>query len=158
MKGNDKILTVLNQLLADELTAISQYMVHSEMCESWGYAKLHRAIEKQAIDEMRHAEWLIQRILFLEGTPNVSALHAMHIGETVSDIVGNDLAAETDAVHAYNAAIRSARDADDQATADLLITILKMEEEHLDWGEIQQSQIEQMGLAIYLTSQIEAAE
>ena len=158
MKGNDKILTVLNQLLADELTAISQYMVHSEMCESWGYAKLHRAIEKQAIDEMRHAEWLIQRILFLEGTPNVSALHAMHIGETVSDIVGNDLAAETDAVHAYKAGIRTARDADDHATADLLVTILKMEEEHADWGEIQLSQIEQMGLAIYLTNQTEAAE
>ena len=158
MKGNDKILTVLNQLLADELTAISQYMVHSEMCESWGYAKLHRAIEKQAIDEMRHAEWLIQRILFLEGTPNVSALHAMHIGETVSDIVANDLVAEIDAVHAYNAGIRAARDADDQATADLLIKILKMEEDHVDWGEIQQSQIEQMGLANYLTNQTEAAE
>jgi bacterioferritin len=158
MKGNDKVITVLNQLLADELTAISQYMVHSEMCESWGYARLHKAIEKQAIDEMHHAEWLIQRILFLEGTPNVSALHAMHIGATVSDIVANDLAAETDAVHAYNAAIPVARDADDQATADLLVTILKMEEEHLDWGEIQQSQMEQMGLANYLTNQTEAAE
>ena len=158
MKGNDKVLTVLNQLLADELTAISQYMVHSEMCESWGYGKLHKAIEKQAIDEMLHAEWLIQRILFLEGTPIVSKLNAMHIGETVSDIVGNDLAAETDAVHAYNAGIRTARDADDQATADLLIKILKMEEDHADWGEIQQSQIEQMGLAIYLTNQTEAAE
>jgi bacterioferritin len=157
MKGSDKIITVLNQLLADELTAISQYMVHSEMCESWGYARLHKAIEKQAIDEMHHAEWLIQRILFLDGTPNVSALNAMHIGQTVSDIVGNDLAAETDAIHAYNAAIRSARDADDQATADLLITILKMEEEHADWGEIQLSQIEQMGLANYLANQTEAA-
>jgi bacterioferritin len=158
MKGSDKVLTVLNQLLADELTAISQYMVHSEMCEDWGYARLHEAIEKQAIDEMHHAEWLIQRILFLDGTPNVSALNAMHIGKTVSDIVANDLADETAAVHAYNAAIRSARDADDQATADLLITILKMEEEHVDWGEIQQSQIEQMGLANYLANQTQAAE
>jgi bacterioferritin len=158
MKGNDKVLTVLNQLLADELTAISQYMVHSEMCENWGYAKLHKAIEEQAIDEMRHAEWLIQRILYLEGTPIVSALNAIHIGGTVSDIVSNDLTAEIDAIHAYNAGIRIARDVDDHATADLLVKILKMEEEHADWGEIQQSQIEQMGLANYLTNQTEAAE
>jgi len=158
MKGSEKVLTVLNQLLADELTAISQYMVHSEMCESWGYGRLHKAIEKQAIEEMRHAEWLIQRILFLEGTPIVSTLNAMHIGKTVSDIVSNDLASEIDAIHAYNAAIRCARDENDQSTADLLITILKMEEDHADWGEIQQTQIEQMGLANYLVKQTEAGE
>ena len=157
MKGNDTVLKALNQLLADELTAISQYMVHSEMCENWGYGKLHKAIEQQAIDEMHHAEWLIQRILFLEGVPIVSALNAMHIGANVPDIVANDLGAELDAVRAYNAAIRSAREAGDQATVDLLTTILKMEEEHVDWGEVQQSQIEQMGLANYLANQAETA-
>jgi bacterioferritin len=158
MKGSDQVLTVLNQLLADELTAISQYMVHSEMCENWGYARLHKAIEKQAVDEMHHAEWLIQRILFLEGTPIVSTLNAIHIGKTVEDIVSNDLEAEINAVRAYNAAIHSAGELDDQATADLLTTILKMEEEHVDWGEMQQSQIEQMGLANYLANQTEGAE
>jgi bacterioferritin len=157
MKGSDTVLTALNQLLADELTAISQYMVHSEMCESWGYARLHKAIEKQAIDEMHHAEWLIQRILFLEGIPVVSELNAMHIGRTVAEIIDYDLAAELDAAGAYNAAIRSMREVDDQATVDLLTTILKMEEEHADWGEMQQSQIEQMGLANYLANQAEAA-
>jgi bacterioferritin len=157
MKGNDTVLKALNQLLAEELTAISQYMVHSEMCENWGYGRLHKAIEQQAIDEMHHAEWLIQRILFLEGVPIVSALNAMHIGANVPDIVANDLGAELDAVRAYNAAIRSAREAGDQATVDLLTTILKMEEEHVDWGEVQQSQIEQMGLANYLANQTETA-
>jgi bacterioferritin len=157
MKGNDTVLTALNKLLAEELTVISQYMVHAEMCENWGYARLHKAIEQRAVDEMHHAEWLIQRVLFLEGVPIVSALNAMHIGESVADIVANDLAAELDAVRAYNAAIRSAREAGDQATVDLLTTILKMEEGHVDWGEMQQSQIEQMGLANYLANQAETA-
>jgi bacterioferritin len=157
MKGNEKLLTVLNQLLADELTAISQYMVHSEMCDSWGYGKLHKAIEKQAVDEMHHAEWLIQRILFLEGVPIVSKLNAMRFGKNVPEIISADLEAELAAVRAYNAAVRSAGDVDDQATADLLTTILKMEEEHLDWGEQQQTQIEQMGLANYLANQAEGA-
>jgi bacterioferritin len=157
MKGNEKLLTVLNQLLADELTAISQYMVHSEMCESWGYDRLHKVIEKQAIDEMHHAEWLIQRILFLEGVPIVSKLNAMRFGKNVPEIISYDQESELAAVRAYNAAVRSAREADDQATVDLLTTILKMEEEHLDWGEKQQTQLEQMGLANYLTNQAEGA-
>ncbi len=154
MKGNEKLLTVLNHLLADELTAISQQMVHSEMCESWGYGKLHEAIEHQAIDEMHHAEWLIQRIIFLEGTPVVSQLNPIQIGKSVAEFIGNDTEAEVGAVRAYNAAIRLAREAEDQATADLLITILKMEEGHLDWGEKQRAQIEQMGLESYLSTQL----
>src|SRR5512140_2854202 len=105
MKGNEKILTTLNQILADELTSISQYMVHSEMCDNWGYEKLHKAIEKQAVDEMHHAEWLIRRIIFLEGTPVVSKLNPMRIGTSVVEIVKNDEAAEYEAVKAYNAAI-----------------------------------------------------
>ena len=153
MKGNQKLVTTLNQLLADELTAISQYMVHSEMCENWGYTRLHDAIEKQAYDEMHHAEWLIQRILFLEGTPEVSKLHRMSIGKTVKDMVGNDQEAEVAAVRAYNAAIALAREVADQSTADLLVKILKMEEGHVDWAEIQRSQIEQMGMENYLANQ-----
>src|SRR5512136_751186 len=116
MKGNRKILTVLNQLLADELTAISQYMVHSEMCDNWGYEKLHKAIEGQAVDEMHHAEWLIARIIFLEGVPIVSKLNPLRIGKTVPEIVGNDKEAELAAVHAYNSATRLAHEVDDQAT------------------------------------------
>jgi bacterioferritin len=153
MKGNEKLLKSLNHLLADELTAISQYMVHSEMCESWGYDKLHNAIEKQAKDEMHHAEWLIQRILFLDGTPEVSKLNPMKIGKSVLDMVGNDQEAELAAVRAYNKAIVLAHEVADQATADLLTQILKMEEGHVDWAEIQRSQIEQMGLENYLAKQ-----
>jgi bacterioferritin len=157
MKGNDKIIEVLNQLLADELTAINQYMVHSEMCDNWGYDSLHKAIEGQARDEMHHAEWLIQRIIFLEGTPVVSKLNLMTIGKTVPDIIGNDENAELGAVRAYNSAIRLAHEVDDQATVDLLTKIVKMEEGHVDWAEKQRAQIEQMGLENYLTNQTEGA-
>ncbi len=157
MKGNDKLLSVLNQLLADELTAISQYMVHSEMCANWGYEKLHKAIEGQAVDEMHHAEWLIQRIVFVEGTPVVSKLNPMKIGATVPEMIVNDQEAELDAVRAYNKAVALAHEVNDQASVDLLIRILKMEEGHEDWAEVQNSQIEQMGLANYLTNQTEGA-
>jgi len=157
MKGNEKLLTVLNQLLADELTAINQYMVHSEMCDNWGYDKLHKAIEKQAIDEMHHAEWLIQRIIFLEGVPVVSKLNPIQIGRSVLEMIGNDQDAELAAVRAYNAAIRLGHEVDDQVTVDLLTNILKMEEGHGDWAEKQRAQIEQMGLENYLTNQTEGA-
>ncbi len=157
MKGNDKIIATLNELLADELTAISQYMVHSEMCDNWGYDKLHKAIEAQAMDEMHHAEWLIGRIIFLEGTPIVSKLNPMKIGATVQDMVVNDQEAETAAIRAYNAGVRLAHEVDDQATVDLLIKILKMEEDHEDWNEQQRDQIEQMGLQNYLTNQTSGA-
>lgn len=153
MKGNEKLLSVLNELLADELSAISQYMVHSEMCEHWGFTKLHEAIEGQAMDEMHHAEWLIQRIIFLEGTPIVSQLKPIKIGTTVSEMIGNDQEAEQGAVRAYNAGIRLAGDVDDQGTADFLTNILKMEEGHVDWAEEQRAQIERMGLENYLANQ-----
>lgn len=154
MKGNEKLLSVLNDLLADELTAINQYMVHSEMCANWGYEKLHEAIESQAKDEMHHAEWLIQRILFLEGTPIVSKLNPMKIGNTVLEMVSNDQEAELGAVRAYNAAIALAHEVDDQATVDLLTRILNMEEGHVDWAEMQRDQIAQMGLENYLANQV----
>jgi bacterioferritin len=157
MKGNEKLIAVLNQLLADELTAISQYMVHSELCDSWGYEKLHKAIERQAIDEMHHAEWLIQRIIFLEGMPVVTKLNSMQIGHSVQDIIGNDEEAEQGAVKAYNDGIALAQGVGDQSTADLLIKILKMEEGHVDWAEKQRAQIKQMGLESYLGNQTEGA-
>ncbi len=157
MKGNNKLLAVLNKLLADELTAISQYMVHSEMCDNWGYQKLHKGIEGQAMDEMHHAEWLIQRIIFLEGAPVVSQLNPMKIGKTVADMVTNDQEAEIGAVKSYNDAIAVAREVSDQASADLLLKILKMEEGHVSWAEIQRAQINQMGLESYLSLQTEPA-
>jgi bacterioferritin len=155
MKGNKKLLTVLNSLLAEELTAINQYMLHSELCENWGYSKLHTAIRKQSIDEMHHAEWLIERIVFFDGYPTVSNLNAMRIGKSVSEIINNDYAKELDAVRAYNDGINLAREVDDQGTVDLLTKILKMEEDHVDWAEIQLAQIAQMGLENYLVTQTE---
>ncbi|HXX62518.1 MAG TPA: bacterioferritin [Bacteroidota bacterium] len=156
MKGSDKVINALNELLADELTAISQYMLHSELCDSWGYQKLHTTIEKQAIDEMHHAEWHIQRILFLEGSPEVSKLRPMKIGKTVLEMLTNDQEAEGDAIRAYNKAISLAREAGDNGTVDLLTKILKMEEGHVDWAETQRSQVEQMGLQNYLANQAES--
>ena len=156
MKGNTKLITVLNSLLADELTAINQYMVHSEMCENWGYNKLHTAIRKQAIDEMHHAEWLIERIIFFDGSPTVSILNAINIGKTVPEMINKDKDSELEAVSSYNGAIKLAREVDDQGTVDLLTKILKMEEGHVDWAEIQNAQIEQMGMENYLVSQTES--
>jgi len=153
MKGNKQLLTVLNSLLADELTAINQYMVHSEMCENWGYGKLHTAIRSQAMDEMHHAEWLIERIIFFEGAPTVSKLNAIKIGKTVIEMINNDNGDELDAVLAYNSAIKLAHEVEDQGTVDLLTKILKMEEGHVDWAEIQRTQIEQMGMENYLANQ-----
>jgi bacterioferritin len=154
MKGNPDIIRTLNDLLAEELTAINQYMVHSEMCDNWGYEKLHKAIEKQAIDEMKHAEALIGRILFLEGSPTVSRLNQINIGKNVAEMVANDEGAEATAVRMYNDAIRKAVEARDDGTRDLLTKILNDEEEHLDWNEQQREQIAQMGIENYLASQV----
>ncbi|MBV6452732.1 MAG: Bacterioferritin [Anaerolineales bacterium] len=156
MKGNEKVIKTLNELLADELTAISQLMVHSEMCHNWGYEALHKKLEKQAIDEMHHAEWLIQRILFLESVPVVSKLNEMKIGKSVQEMLTNDQDAETSAVRAYNAGIALASEVGDESTGDLLTTILKMEEGHHDWAQKQRTQIQQMGLENYLSNQASA--
>jgi bacterioferritin len=153
MKGNLKLIPVLNSLLADELTAINQYMVHSEMCENWGYSKLHEVIRKQAIDEMKHAEWLIERIIFFDDSPTVSKLNQIRIGKTVKEMVRNDYEDELRAVRSYNDGIKLARELDDQGTVDLLTKILKMEEEHVDWAEKQTAQMEQMGIENYLNNQ-----
>jgi bacterioferritin len=155
MKGNEKVIATLNDLLADELTAINQYMVHSEMCEDWGYGRLHKLIEKRAIDEMKHAERLIGRILFLEGTPTVSKLNKIHIGADVEKQYKNDLDAELGAIKAYNDAIQQASDLGDNGTSDFLQSILNDEEEHLDWLETQLEQIKQIGIQNYLVEQME---
>ncbi len=155
MKGNDKIIATLNDLLSDELTAINQYMVHSEMNANWHYDKLHKAAEARAIDEMKHAEKLIGRILFLEGTPVVTNLKKVHIGATVDAQHKNDTEAEVGAVKSYNAGIRQAVELGDNGTRELLEAILKDEEEHLDWLEAQVEQISQMGIQNYLVEQVD---
>ncbi len=157
MKGNEALLTVLDQLLADELTAINEYMVLSKMCANWGYNKLYTSIRKQAMDEMHHAEWLIERIIFLEDIPMVSKLNPINIGKTVSEMITNINSEELGAVQSYNDAIKLAREVEDQGTVDLLSKILKMEEGHVEWAEQQQTHIEQMGLENYLGTQSEGA-
>jgi len=154
MKGNEKVIAVLNALLSDELTAVSQYMVHSEMCANWRFDKLHKAIEKRAIDEMKHAEKHIGRILFLEGVPVVSTLKKMLIGPDVETQLANDRIAETDAVHAYNEAIRLTVECADNGTREMLEGILLDEEAHLDWLEAQLDQIHLLGIQNYLTEQV----
>ena len=153
MKGNDKLIGTLNLLLADELTAVNQYIVHSEMCNNWGYDKLHEYFEKRAIDEMKHAEKLIARILFLEGIPIVGKLKEVKIGAEVPKQLANDNTAETDAIKAYNSAIKLAGDVDDFATREILEDILNDEDRHLDEIEELQDQIEQMTLQIFLSTQ-----
>lgn len=155
MKGNERMLTTLNDLLADELTAINQYMVHSEMCADWGYERLHEAVEKRAITEMRHAEKLIARILFLDGMPIVSNLKKIHIGNDVPAQLQSDLEAEYEAVRAYNEGIRLATELGDNGSRELLESILTDEEEHVDWLEAQLDQIAQMGVQNYLVEQID---
>jgi len=154
MKGNDKIIERLNVLLADELTAINQYIVHSEMCANWGYSRLHEANEKRAIDEMKHAEKLIARILFLEGRPIVSNLNKITIGAQVDSQLENDRVAEEGAIVMYNDSIRLSVESGDNGTRDLLEAILADEERHLDWLEAQLEQIQQMGLQNYLSEQV----
>lgn len=150
MKGKKEVIDRLNARLAEELAAISQYMVHAEMCEDWGYGKLHTMIEKRAIDEMKHAEKLIARILFLEGTPIVSKLSRINIGADVEAQLRKDLASERGAVEAYNDDINYAAKALDNGTKELLDSILADEEKHIDEIETQLEQIKQMGLQLYL--------
>jgi bacterioferritin len=154
MKGNIDLVNTLNSLLRDELTAISQYMVHSEMCANWGFERLHKAAEKRAIDEMKHAEKLIGRVLFLEGTPAVSSLNNLQIGPDVAAQLKNDQLAETGAVRAYNDAIPQAVQAGDNGTRELLESILKDEESHIDRLEAQLDQIRQMGIQNFLAQQL----
>ncbi len=155
MKGNEQIIEKLNYMLADELAAINQYMVHSEMCDNWGYERLHAKIEERAFTEMRHAERIIARILFFEGRPIVSNLHKINIGADVEAQLKSDWAAEEGAIEMYNDGIRLAAEVGDNGTRDMLESILTDEEDHIDWIEAQLDQINQMGIQNYLVEQID---
>jgi bacterioferritin len=152
MKGNPKVIEQLNRALREELTAINQYFLHAEMCENWGYGKLSRYIKKQSIDEMKHAETLMERILFLDGTPSMDPL-ALTIGSNVKGMIESDLKLEIEAVSIYNEAVRIAFENKDNGTRDLFVDLLKDEEEHVDWLEAQLHQIEEIGYERYLTTQ-----
>jgi len=154
MQGNEKVIERLNARLADELTAVNQYMVHAEMCDNWGYKQLHEAIQKRAIDEMKHAEKLIGRLLFLEGSPTVSKLNKINIGPDVEKMHKNDWKAEETAIKDYNADIRLAVEVGDNGTRELFESILTDEEQHIDWLEAQLDQIRQMGIQNYLVEQL----
>ena len=154
MKGDKRIIETLNEVLTAELTAINQYFVHGEMCDSWGYDRLHGAIRKHSIGEMKHAEAVIERILFLEGIPNMSRLGKINIGESVPEQLRLDLALEMDAVPRLNKGIDTCRELEDNTTRHLLEEILNEEEEHIDWIESQLALIEQVGAQNYLAQQI----
>lgn len=154
MKGDAKIIEILNDVLTSELTAISQYFVHSEMCENWGYKRLQDRIRKHSIGEMKHAEALIERVLFLDGVPNVQRLGKINIGETVPEQLRVDLQLELDAVARLNKGIEICREKDDNNSRHLLEEILEDEEEHIDWIEAQLALIEQVGVQNYLAQQI----
>jgi bacterioferritin len=152
MKGNAKVLAQLNKALREELTAINQYFVHAEMAENWGYEKLASYVKKQSIDEMKHAESLMERIFFLDGTPQMEPL-ALTIGQTVKAQLENDLKLETDAVAMYNEAILISTENKDHGSRDLFVKLLKDEEEHVDWLETQLHQIKELGYERYLMTQ-----
>jgi bacterioferritin len=154
MKGDQKVIETLNSLLARELTVVNQYMVHSEMCDNWGYVKLHDAIQKRAVVEMKHAEELIGRIIFLDGIPVVSELQKIHIGADVPKMFASDHEAELDAVKQYNAGILVCGDAKDFATREILEHILDDEDGHVDSIEEVQDQISQMGIQLFLATQV----
>ena len=157
MKGNSKVIAVLQEALSEELTAINQYFLHAEMCENWHYTKLGDYIKKQSIDEMKHAEQLVERILFLDGTPNLTEPMRLTIGRDVKAQLRSDLDLELSAVAMYNRAIQTAQQHGDNASRELFERLLKNEEEHVDWLEAQLHQIEELGYERYLSQQINAA-
>src|ERR1700722_19464794 len=154
MRGNEKVLEHLSVALKAELTAINQYFLHSKMCENWGYMRLAAYYRKESIEEMVHAEKLMNRILFLDGTPNMTDLGSINIGKNVKGQLDNDLALELAAVHHLNTAIKQATEVGDNASRALFEEILKDEEEHVDYLEGQLHAIEEMGLQNYLAQQL----
>jgi bacterioferritin len=154
MKGDAEVLESLNEALGEELTAINQYILHSEICENWGYKKLSAFDKKESIDEMKHAEALMERILFLEGTPSMGKSLKLNIGKTVPDMIKNDLKLEISAVAMYNRLIEVANKKNDHGTAELLKKILKEEEGHVDGLEDHEDMIKDMGLQVYLSTQV----
>ncbi len=154
MKGDPRILDLLNEVLTGELTAISQYFLHAKMCKNWGYDALAHYIRKESIDEMKHAEILTDRILFLDGLPNLQRLGKLSVGQNVPEIVRNDLAVEMVAIPLLNKGIQLCRDVGDNGSEDLLTRILVSEEEHVDWLEAQLDLMKQVGEGNYLAQQI----
>jgi len=153
MKGSPEVINELNKALREELTAINQYFLHAEMCENWGYERLSEFIKKQSIGEMKHAEALIERVLFLDGTPNMAPLE-LTVGKSVKDMIQSDLDLELAAVQQYNAAIQIAVEHHDNGSRDLFVALLKDEEGHVDWLEAQMHQIKELGYERYLTMQM----
>jgi bacterioferritin len=154
MTGNPQIIALLNEVLTGELTAINQYFIHGRMCENWGYQRLWKRLRAESIDEMKHADELIERILFLEGVPNVQRLGKVNVGQTVPEQLTVDLALEKDAIVKLNAAIETARSAGDNGSRDLFERILSAEEHHTNWIEAQLELMKQLGEAHYLAQQI----
>ena len=154
MKGDPKVIDMLNEVLTGELTVINQYFLHSRICKNWGYERLGHKLYVESIDEMKHADQLIERILFLDGLPNVQRLGKVNIGTTVPEILANDLAAEMVAIPMLNRFVQTCRDLGDNGSETLLKSILDAEEEHDDWIEAQQELIRQVGEAQYLAQQI----
>jgi bacterioferritin len=153
MKGNPEVLEQLNKALREELTAINQYFLHAEMCENWGYERLSKYIKMQSIGEMKHAESLMERILFLDGIPNMKPLE-LTVGKSVKDMIQSDLQLEVDAVKMYNDAIRIAVENKDNGSRDLFQILLDDEEDHVDWLEAQMHQIKELGYERYLSMQM----
>jgi bacterioferritin len=156
MQGSEKVIAALNKTLQEEFTALSQYFIHAEMCENWKYLSLAKHLKQVSIMEMKHAEKLIEHILFLEGTPNMTGPSKVKIGKTVKDQLANDLKSELDAVKSYNDAVKLARAEGDNGSADLFTANLKDEEVHTDWLEAQLSQIKEVGYENYLSVQVRA--
>jgi bacterioferritin len=154
MQGNPKVIAELNRGLKEELTAINQYFLHAEMCENWGYDKLGSYIKKQSIDEMKHAEALIERILFLDASPSLTEPMKLTVGQNVKEQIESDLKLEVDAVGMYNHAIQIAREEADDASRELFARLLKDEEAHVDWLEAQLHQMREIGYERYLSQQI----
>jgi bacterioferritin len=156
MQGSEKVIAALNKTLQEEFTALSQYFIHAEMCENWKYDALAKYLKKVSITEMKHAERLIEHILFLEGTPNMTGPTQIKVGKTVKEQFENDLKSELDAVKSYNDAVKLARADGDNGSADLFIANLQDEEKHTDWLEAQLGQIKEIGYERYLSMQVHA--
>jgi bacterioferritin len=154
MKGDPQIIALLNEVLTGELTAINQYFLHARMCENWGYQRLWKKIRAESIEEMKHADQLVERILFLEGLPNLQKLGKLNIGQNVPEIFQSDLAVEMDALPRLNKGIELCRTLGDNGTRELLEHILVSEEEHVDWIEEQLTLLQQVGDKGYLAKQI----
>jgi bacterioferritin len=158
MKADEKVVELLNELLTNELTAINQYFIHAKMCENWGYERLAHKLRDESIEEMKHADIVISRILFLEGVPNLQRYHKLRVGETVKEQLESDLQVEYSAIAFLNQGVVAARNANDTASEELFRNILVSEEEHTDWIETQLELIRQVGEQNYLTQQIKKSE